>query len=134
MTDLNFDSISLIRVPFKLKGEDYYLQEADGETGCEYRDAKASGMKADIDENGKVVSNSFSMQGAHKAELILLSRCLFKGNHENGNGERVLHDIIKQWPDRVLQPLVEKVKEISELDAPRENPTRRSEQSTTATG
>lgn len=124
---LHFDSLSLIRIPVMIENKRYYLQEADGEAGSAYRDAKMAGMKSELDDDGN--SKSVSFAGVNKAELILLSCCLYE---ENGTdtGIRVSRDVIKSWPDRVTQKLVEKVKEISELSGTK-NPTQRNGQNDT---
>lgn len=128
MADLNFDSIQLIRIPFSVGDKNYYLEEADGEAGSEYRDAKMAGMRGEFDSDGNLSNRTFSLNGLSKSELVLLSHCTYAED-----GSKVDYEEIKRWPDRVTQRLVEEVKRISELGDTK-NPTQRSEQNTTTIG
>lgn len=126
--ELNFDSIELIKVPFTIGSNEYYIQEADGEAASEFRDAKLTGMKAEADEEGNIVNRSLSFTGLNKSELVLLSHCTFKKG-----GIPVSYEELAKWPDKITQKLVAKVKEISELE-PVGNPTRSSGQKDIAAG
>ena len=116
MSDLNFESVELIRVPFKIGDKSYFLQEADGEAGAEYRDAMAAGFGGEIDDEGNITNRRYSGTGVSKAEIVLLSHCVYEGSiSDTDNAAKVPQETVKAWPDRISQQLVEKVKEISEL-------------------
>jgi hypothetical protein len=105
--EMEFDSIALIEVPVKIAGVKYTLREASGEAVCAYRDAQIEGTV--FNAEGKPVS----VKGLSQVNMLLLSYCLF-----DDKGTNVPLAVIKAWPNRVIEPLAERVKEISELNTP----------------
>ena len=106
-TEMTFDEIDLIAIPVKIKGEDYVLREATAEAAGKYHDAI---IKSTRMADGKITGSD----GLGGVEALLVSCCLYK---KDGKEERaVTLTEVKRWPTRVVKPLFERVKEISELD------------------
>ncbi len=101
--DLNFSDISLIELPVQVGAMEYTLREASEATAVQWRNAT---MAAARFRDG----NISGFTGIADSEPLLVSLCLF-----NGDGKNVPIDTVKEWPARVVKPLVEKDKEISEL-------------------
>ena len=102
--ELNFESIEPIEVPVTIAGKTYTLVEAVGEAVEVWRDAQISGTE--FNAEGKPVRVS----GLSGLNMLLLSRCLLDPERKP-----VPLAVIKRWPNRIIEPLAEKVKEISEL-------------------
>jgi hypothetical protein len=120
-SEFDFDSHEKIEVPVKVEGKKYFLREASGDAVCKYRNAQSKCMKPSA--NG-----SFTIEGPiADTEPLLVSLCLFD-EHDRQVGV----DVVRRWPNRVLKKLVEKLKQISELDI--ETGAPKNEQSDTPVG
>jgi hypothetical protein len=108
--ELNFDSLDLIEVPVKIAGKAYVLREADEATASDYRSASIQGARL---EDGEVVGLP---ENTGRVQAILVSQCLFP---LNAMGTPEKHHVplttVKNWPSRIVRPLFDKAKEISEL-------------------
>ena len=101
------------------KGEDYLLTAASGTSASKYKNKQISGVTL---KDGKPQK----MQGVADADLLLLSCCLYEtiagGEVSDENpkglqaGRLVGITIIGSWPNRVVEPLVTRLKRISDLD------------------
>ncbi len=121
-----FDSLELVVVPVKIAGKWYALQEASEEAAARYQDELFKGTKINLDPespNGiSLESTQFSLEGVSKVHALLVSLCLRECQYDEGKGviislgDFVSHDVVKSWPSRVVSPLCEKAKAISELD------------------
>lgn len=118
MSDLNFESLDPISVPVALGGKQYIIKELMGGDAATYRDAMLEATDITF-KDGKV--SPARLRGMSKTDMLLLSLTLF----EAGTNQRVPMEVISAWPDRVVRKLVDKAKEVSELNAPAdgENPT-----------
>ena len=101
---LIFNDLTPIEIPVSIEGVEYTLREASGDAACKYRNAMMACMQL---ADGKPVS----LRGLADVEPLLVSLCLFV---TETNKLVPLH-VIKTWPSRVITPLFEKAKEISEL-------------------
>lgn len=106
-TEMTFDEIDLISIPVRIGGEDYVLREATADAAGKYHDAI---IKSTRMADGKITGSD----GLGGVEALLVSCCLYRkvGKEE----QAVTLTEIKRWPTRVVKPLFERVKEISELD------------------
>jgi len=112
MKEFNF-SLELVEIPVKLNGADYVLREADEETAAMFNNARLAGIRLEDGKMAGLPSDIASLQS------LLVSRCLFTVSPD-GSKSRVDRGIVKGWPSRVVKPLFERAKEISDLD---ETPT-----------
>lgn len=107
----DFDSLELIEFPFTVGGVKYVLREADEEAATEFRNARLKGATL---KDGEAVGLPDDIAGV---QSLLLSRCTFRCDEEGKPfSSPVSRDGIKKWPSRIVKPLFEKVKEISELN------------------
>lgn len=103
---MTFDEIDLISVPVTIKGEEYVLREATSDAAGKYHDAI---IKSTRMSDGKITGSD----GLGGVEALLVSLCLFRRKDDSA----VSLTEVRRWPTRVVKPLFERVKEISELDA-----------------
>ena len=95
-----------------LFGKDYILREATGDVACKFQNKRAKCMKFGTD--GKTAS----IDDIADVDPLLLSMCLFSPNDKTpGTFDKpVPITTIRSWPSRIVKKLVEKAKEISELE------------------
>lgn len=109
--ELNFDSLALIEVPVSIAGKKYVLREASEATAAAYRNASIAGAKV---EDGKLTEMPSNLAGV---QSLLVARCLFPLDDEDkARPTSVSQVTVNNWPARIVKPLFEKTKEISELD------------------
>src|SRR5215475_1087381 len=110
MSDLLEFDPTLIEVPVKIGTTHYVLREADENAARVFRNAAVRGAKMN---DGKVVG----IDGVGDIQSLLLSLCLFEklptGEPKN---IPVLLQVVRSWPSRIVKPLFDKAKEISQLD------------------
>lgn len=101
---MNFDLAPVV-IPVTIYGTAYELREATLDGATKYR-------------NGMIACGTYGPDGKPtsidpakmmEADLILLAACLYH------NGACVSEDTIRALPNRVVQPLIAKAKEISAL-------------------
>lgn len=109
-TEMTFDEIELISIPVRIGGEDFVLREATAEAAGKYHDAI---IKSTRMSDGKITGSD----GLGGVEPLLVSLCLFRAAKSGRQEEAVSLIEVRSWPTRVVKPLFERVKEISELDA-----------------
>lgn len=119
---LDFESLELIEVPVTIGSVKYVLREADEGAAREFRNARLKGATLKDGDAATLPDDPGGLQS------LLLSGCIFRCNEEGEpfsspvsrreitgymtpNGTRY-----KGWPARIVKPLYEKAKEISELD------------------
>lgn len=105
---MTFDEIDLIAVPVRIGGEDYVLREATSDAAGKYHDAI---IKSTRMSDGKITGSD----GLGGVEALLVSLCLFKRTGKEESAVPLTE--VRRWPSRVVKPLFDRVKEISELDA-----------------
>jgi hypothetical protein len=103
--NFDFDNLEPICISVRYKGVEYILKEASEGSACKYRNATLNAYRTD--EQGKVIGYA----GLADAEPLLVSECLF-----TTDDKRVPLETIRTWPARIVSPLFEKAKEISNLD------------------
>ena len=101
----------------------YLLHEASTDAATRYKNAQFASAKYG---DGKLER----IEGRADAEPLLLSCCI---TYEDGDekGQLVPLKVVKQWPERVTKPMIEWVKDNSDLDD-REDPLKVSLQKATA--
>ena len=110
--ELHFADIAMKEVPVTIGEDNYVLCEASEETAELYQNATMRGVTM---QDG-LVRLSDSMAGA---QSLLVSRCLFK--IEDDNTRRcVSQKTVQSWPSRIVKPLFETAKKISDLDVDEE--------------
>jgi len=106
--EMAFDEIDLICVPVKIGGEQFVLREATADAAGKYHDAI---IKSTRMADGKITGSD----GLGGVEPLLVSLCLFRKTGKEETAVSLTE--VKRWPTRVVKPLFERIKEISELDA-----------------
>lgn len=106
-------STELTKIPVEIDNEDYILQEATGGSANVYNN--------DLQRAGRLNHESHSVTTTGTAEINtrLLSSCLRKIKHVESQPdelEAVPIDVIKLWPERIQSTLIDKLKEISNVD------------------
>jgi hypothetical protein len=98
---------------FRYRGQRYVLFEASAAAGMQYRSAKE---RASRYEGGKFVG----VDGLADAGPILVAACTFRVDDRGGAAnESVGLDVVKPWPDHMVERLYDEVRELSpHLDAP----------------
>lgn len=104
--DLVFD-LSFQEVPVVINGEEYVLREASAAAAKEYRNAALKSFKMGLEGRPESIIGD----GLAGAEPLLVSLCLFKKGATNPVGSK----FVDALPSRVVKPLFEKAKEISDL-------------------
>lgn len=106
MDELDFDSLELIRLPIKIKGVvKYYLQEADEASTAAWENKRLTSARF---SGGTFIGHGPMADG----RKFLLSRCLY-----DLTDKLVPESLLNSWPAKVVDPLFEKLKEISGLNA-----------------
>ncbi len=95
--------------PVRINREDYVLREATDAVKLKYKDS----VRATPTFDGKGKVTGFSISNTYEGDGILLAGCLYKVG-----GESVPLAIIRSWPSRITEKLVEKCKKMSEIDLP----------------
>lgn len=95
--------------PIPIGDTTYILREASGGAASEHKDATFKAVKV----NNQTNTSTFA--GIADADLVLLSRCLFSKN-ENNILSAVPLASIRSWPNRITEPLVKYLKEISGME------------------
>lgn len=106
VNEFDFSDLALREVKdIKIGNKSFTLREASEDAAVHYRNEIFRSTK--LGESGKPVS----MDGIANAEPLLLSYCLI----EDGSGLPVALRTILAMPARIVEPLVKKLKEISDL-------------------
>lgn len=104
-TQFDFSAVEPIKIPVKIGTNEYLLQEASEDAAARYRNKLAQGMRYSEGTLSRIDSIA-------DADPLLLSCCLYSP----ADKACVPLKIILQWPSRIVRPLVEKLKQISDLD------------------
>ena len=105
----NFDSHETIEIPFLVKGKNYILREASGETAVVFRNAQIECTTMGPEGKPK------KFEGVADVEPLLVSRCSWEQTTD-GKEKPVSIATVKSWPSRVQKKLFNDAKRISELD------------------
>ncbi len=115
----DFSSLAIIEIPVVgPDGKRYMLREASGDAVAKFNNARARCIQF---KDGAMASVS----GQGDLEVLLVSYCLF---HTDETGAAKLNTpvdikLIRSWPNRVVKPLYDAAREISEIDAEDDLPT-----------
>jgi hypothetical protein len=95
----------------------YILREASGGAASEHKDATFKAVKV----NNQTNTSTFA--GIADADLVLLSRCLLEDKTPPDKPDpRVLSLVplatLRGWPNRITEPLITHLKEISGMETP----------------
>ena len=110
--EFDFSDLKIIEVSVKgPNGKSYMLREASGAAAAQFNNARAKCAKF---KDGELES----VTGPGRLPLYLISLCLFntKDDGTANINSSVSLSVIQPWPDRVIQKLFDKSKEISEID------------------
>lgn len=106
---MEFD-LSFREFPLKLSGKKYIIREANGTAATKYRNALIAGARL---KDSKVEG----LEGVAKVEPLLVSECVFElDNKGKPMDTHVPLATVIAWPSRVIKPVFNKIKEISDLD------------------
>lgn len=91
-----------------LGGRKYVVHEASSDAAAKHKNTQVGGARYSGGELER-------MEGFADADLVLLSCCV---TYDDGaeKGQTVPLKVVKQWPERVTKPLVEWIKEHSDMD------------------
>jgi hypothetical protein len=106
--EIDLGNLEPIQLRFRIAGRAFILREAPASEVMRWRDYAASTAK--WNEDGKFAGTS----GNAKGDLRLLSACLSE-LRDNGESKAVTMDDLVGWPSRVVEPLMERLREISAL-------------------
>lgn len=101
----DFNDITPQSIPVKVGGNDYTLWEASADAACRYRNKHFGAARY---EDGKLSR----IGDIADADITLLAACLLS----DGTKQPVPLDVVKKWPERITKPLVQWVKEHSDMD------------------
>lgn len=107
--EIDLGSPKPIEFAYRIGGTRYLLREAPDGPVREYKDAKMRAIKLD---DGR----ASGITGGSKADVQLLSACLFEQNTDGAELRTVSAGILAAWPHRIVEPLVKRAKEISHVD------------------
>jgi hypothetical protein len=122
--DLDPNNLKPAEEPFMLKGRWYVLREASKDADVAYRSAQMKNLQL-MEKDGE---RHMTTSGAAEADPVLLSYCLYYGD---GEGKLVLRGAdpdpryrvplatILSWPTRLVDPLVKRLKEMSNIEQER---------------
>ena len=105
--DLLFDDQTREQ-PFEFRGKKYVLREADEGTAAKWDNAK---MRGAVMEGGKMLKMPDDLPGSAR---VLVAGCCFE-SLDDGKERRLTEQEIANWPARVVRPLFERAKELSDL-------------------
>ena len=112
-SEMIFESLEPVTFPFKIKDAktnsfiQYYLREATEDAAVKYRNAA---MRAARFTDGKLSS----VEGVADVEPLLVSLCLYQITPKGDVPVQLA--TIRGWPARIVKPLFEKAKQLSNLD------------------
>jgi hypothetical protein len=121
MDPMVFDSLEPQEVPVTIAGKQYVLREASEDVACKFRNAA---MRAARMTEGKVVG----VDGLADAEPVLVGGCLFEKVESEHKGETKVGwaavgvAAVRTWPARIVKPLFERAKAMSDLAEGGETP------------
>lgn len=115
--NLNWDSAAPIEETVTIGPSSYILREASGGAASKHKDATFKAVKV----NNQTQTSTFG--GIADADLVLLSECLFEDKTSADKPDRrmlmpVQLATIRAWPNRIIEPLVKYLKEISGMETP----------------
>lgn len=103
MESLDFDSPAPKDVPFRYRNKSYSLREASHDKAREYRSALLASYRPGA---GGLLPG----ENLPRTELVLLAGCVY-----DQDDKPVPVEEMKTWPNRVIRPLFERVREMSYL-------------------
>lgn len=119
LEELNFDDLTPVEIRVSIFRKKYVLREIDEGDAVRWRNSQ---LRAARMSEGQVVS----MGDLAESEPLLVSFCLYRANEDHkiilrndGTPDKsTLTPLatIKSWPARIVKPLFERAKEISELE------------------
>lgn len=118
--EFRWDSLDTIEIPVHIAGQDYVLVEASGAVARAWRGHSLKSFVMKEKGKGKSRESTTTMsEEVAESDILLLSQCFFKIT-PNGR-QRVPMKELEKWPHRIIKPLFEEIKEISELNEDEES-------------
>ena len=111
LSPLNFNDLTPIEIDVHIKGRKYILCEADAEAAARYRNHAMSCTTFNAD--GK----PSGVKGLGDLQALLVSLCLYQEVTKDGvtTRERVSLQFASKLQERIIKPIFERAKAISEL-------------------
>lgn len=103
-SEMRFDDLSLAERAVVIGGVQHTLSEATEGVACHYRNAVMRSAKM---SDGKVVGT----EGVADVQPLLVSLCL-----KDATGKPVPLPTVKSWPSRVVKPMYDWIREVSQLE------------------
>lgn len=109
----DFDALVIVEIPFKFRGREYILREADADTSIKHEGYTTSCLELDSEGRPKGTKGNLA-----EAKIVLLSGCTFERYEDKGEikERNVPGVVIRKWPARLTDPLYQKALDISELN------------------
>lgn len=108
-TNFDFNNLAPQSVPVLWRGKTYVLREPSEGAWSEYEGALDTARQ--FDEAGKFKGLG---DGWRKADAILVAGCLFEVRRDDETERGISLDEVRQWPHRIVDPLVEWCKAAAE--------------------
>src|SRR5690554_6057155 len=107
----NLESLEDIEIPFTYKGEKFLIKEATADDARVYKNFLMS--RTSVGPDGTPVG----FKDIADIEILLVGRCLYRPDSKEPIGK----DVVAKWSNRVIRPIYETIKKISELSADEED-------------
>ena len=112
--EMDLGDLAPVEVPVRIGGKDFVLVEASADAVKRFRAKAMQGVQRG--EDGKITG----LGGSAEAEPLLVSLCLFPAMADDRTkADRRMNvplQSVMSWPNRVVAPLFNRAKEISQLD------------------
>jgi len=102
---LDFSDLTLIELPVQIGSGNYILREASGDVTARFKNALLKGTRFGASGKPESVGNVADL------DFLLLEGCL-----RTENDKPVSMALLRSWPHRVTEKLVERCKKISRMD------------------
>lgn len=104
MEELEFDSLEPRSFKFQWAGEMYTAHEATEDAAVKFRNAALKNARL---EDGRMVLHA---HGLGDTEPLLVSLCV-----RDKDDKLVPESLVRSWPSRIVKPVFQKLREISDL-------------------
>lgn len=111
-----FDDGQKRREDFTFEGYPYQAREALEDAAIEYRAASMSGLNMEVGDDGEA-RFKHDITKVSDTEPVLVGGCVFRRDpaKDEKEWEKVGAEVVKSWPSRVVKPLFNWIKEVSDL-------------------
>ncbi len=120
--EFRFDDLAPVAIPVTFRGKHYVLTEASAGDVLAWRIRQYQHARFDAEGN----ATERSVQDVFESQTFLVSCCLYLADRPGAppldaednldRSKRVPLEMVRAWPDRIIDKLLEKVMAISELN------------------